>query len=347
MSWSLSEAKRRIRNLSYLRTMFLKFLPLCLLLFIFCNSPSKIAGPITMESPVNSTSFRVFGYIPAHGAVRHFNSVGFSRLTHINVAFVNPDSTGNLVIPASMDSIIHLANQNKVHVLASIGGGSHNPYYGKLLSDDQRAAFVAKLVSMVVDHQLDGLDVDLENDAIDSNYQSFITDLAAQLKPLKKLLTAALATWNAGKISDVALGHFDFINVMSYDQTGPWRPDKPGPHSTYEKAVEDLEYWRAKRNVAANRINLGVPFYGYGFGAPVESYSFRDILLNYPGAENKDSVARSNGGFIYYNGIPTMIKKTQLALDQAGGIMIWQLMQDDPGELSLLKTIDQTIRKSR
>ena len=327
--------------------MYSKFLPLCLLLFLSCHSPRKIAGPKTMASPVSSTEFRVVGYIPARGAIRHFNDVGFSRLTHINIAFVNPDSAGNLVIPASMDSIIRAAHQHNVLVLASIGGGSHNPYYAKLLTDDHRTAFVEKLVRMVVDHQLDGLDVDLENDAIDSNYQLFITDLAARLKPLKKLLTAALATWNAEKITDVALNHFDFINVMSYDQTGPWRPDKPGPHSTYEKAVEDLAYWRTKRKVASNRINLGVPFYGYGFGTPVESYSFRDILLNFPGSEKKDSLAHPQGGFIYYNGIPTMIKKTQLALDQAGGIMIWQLMQDDAGELSLLNTIHKTIQQSR
>jgi GH18 family chitinase len=336
-----------LQNASYIRTMHSKFLPLCFLLFISCGSPRKIAGPVTMESPVQSTEFRVVGYIPARGAIRHFNQVGFTRLTHINIAFVNPDSTGNLVIPASMDSIIRAAHQHNVLVLASIGGGSHNPYYAKLLTNDYRAAFVEKLVRMVVHHQLDGLDVDLENEAIDSNYQLFITDLAAQLKPLKKLLTAALATWNAEKIPDSALNQFDFMNVMSYDQTGPWRPDKPGPHSTYEKAVEDLEYWRTKRNLAANRINLGVPFYGYGFGVPVESFSFKEILLNFPGSENKDSVARPDGGFIYYNGIPTMIKKTQLALDKTGGIMIWQLMQDDLGELSLLKSIDKTIRQSR
>jgi GH18 family chitinase len=60
-------------------------------------------------------------------------------------------------------------------------------------------------------------------------------------------MTAAIATWYKDKISDKALQQFDFVSIMSYDATGPWRPERPGPHSPYQMAVDDLQYWNETR----------------------------------------------------------------------------------------------------
>lgn len=48
-------------------------------------------------------------------------------------------------------------------------------------------------------------------------------------------------------------------------------------------------------------------------------------------------------GQIYFNGLPTIARKTMLALENTSGIMIWELGQDHLGEFSLLKRIDETI----
>lgn len=51
----------------------------------------------------------------------------------------------------------------------------------------------------------------------------------------------------------------------------------------------------------------------------------------------------------YYNGIPTIVAKTQLALDQTSGMMIWELCGDVRGDLSeysLLAAIDRSIHTS-
>ena len=304
-----------------------------ILLFVISYSPA-------------TAQFRVVGYVHFGRIIPDLTKISFNRLTHLNIAFVNPDSTGALQVPNGMDSVIHVAHLHQVKVLASIGGGSHNPYYAGLLKEDSREVFVKKLLQLVIDHNLDGIDVDLENEVIDHNYGAFVTDLAGLLKPINKLLTAALATWNAQKIPDSALHAFDFINIMSYDQRGPWRPTEPGPHSTYEKAVEDLQYWKEKRNVAAHRINLGVPFYGYVFhNGTAGSMRYGDIAGNFRRAHKKDQLKLEEGGTVYYNGNRTIRKKTTLALDEAGGIMIWQLLQDHPGRYSLLKEIDKTRRK--
>ena len=295
-------------------------------------------------SMLSHAQFRVIGYVHPWKTVPDMTKISFDKITHLNIAFVNPDSAGNLVIPGGFDSLIKTSHQFHVKALASIGGGSHNPYYASLLTDSNRAAFIDSLVKLAVDYNLDGIDVDLENDAIDANYERLIIDLSVKLKPLKKLLTSAVAAWNGEKMSDAALKKFDFINVMSYDQTGPWTPEKPGPHSTYAKAEEDLTYWINTRKISKKKINLGLPFYGYCFGTQYSaSMSYSEIIHTFPGAELLDEVAPPTGGNIYYNGLPTIKRKTSLALKKAGGVMVWQLMQDDMGNNSLLNAIHDTI----
>jgi chitinase len=297
-------------------------------------------------STIGFAQFRVVGYVPIGRVAPDLSKISFQRLTHLNIAFVNPDSAGNLILRDGFDSLVQKSHENNIKVLASLGGGSFNPYYSQLLSDSNRKAFVAQLVRLVIDHQLDGLDVDIENDNLDKNYEPFIVAIAAELKPMHKLLTAALATWNAQLISDAALERFDFINVMSYDQTGPWRPNEPGPHSTYAKAKEDLNYWIKTRKVPKQKIGLGVPFYGYCFGTRYgESMSYKDIITTFAGADQQDQVIPEGGGVIHYNGLPTIKKKTKLAVKKAGGIMIWQLLQDAEGDDSLLAAIDALIKR--
>ena len=107
-------------------------------------------------------------------------------------------------------------------------------------------------------------------------------------------------------------------------------------------AQDDFTYFNTTRGVAAEKLFIGLPFYGYGFGngAP-ESLSYKDIVATYPGSENADSLTVSGGGKVYYNGIPTIRQKVSFAIDKkAGGVMIWQLLGDSKDSKSLLKAID-------
>lgn len=292
--------------------------------------------------------FRVVGYISEwNQTLPIVNDSTIKKLTHLNISFVNPDSAGNLLLPVRFDSTVKQAKANNVKVLMAIGGGNFNPYYKRLLGNDYRKVFVQKLIQLAADYQLDGIDVDLEGDAIDENYDALITDLSAALKPTGKILTCALATWQANLISTAILKKFEFINVMCYDQTGPWRPDEPGPHSTFIKAAEELQYWTKTRGFSKKKINLGVPFYGYCFGTKYgQSMSYAGIINTFPDADIEDMVVPETGGIIYYNGLPTIQSKTDLALKNAGGIMIWQIMQDASGEKSLLNAIDIIVKKN-
>ena len=295
-------------------------------------------------------AFRVVGYYFLNAATEDATDADsaylfLNKITHLNVAFLNPDSTGAFDQNLQIASLINRAQQKGVKVLASIAGGGAHPYYKALLQDSARASFIASLVSTMQRYRFDGIDVDLEGSDIDSNYERFVVDLKAALVPLGKLLTAAIATAYKDQLPDNALKQFDFINIMSYDRTGPWRPEAPGDHAPYQMAVEDLRYWHTVRAIPKEKLSLGLPFYGYGFGAPDSpaiSMTYKDILTRYASIET-DTVQMPGNIIMYFNNVSTIKKKTKLALKNAGGVMIWQLLGDATGENSLLNAISEMI----
>jgi len=305
------------------------------------NVPTPKPANLVYKAPAN---FRVVGYMyiedAESAAGRNFD---LQRINYLNIAFINPDEAGKFTSLAALAPMISAAHHNGVKILVSLGGGDAPAWYAAILSDAGRDNFVNELVQLVLDNNLDGLDVDLEGDLIDNNYEAFVGSLSAGLKPEGKLLTAAIATWESNLFTDKALSAFDFVNVMSYDATGPWDPTHPGPHSPYGMAVSDLDYWTNTRGLNKNKLNLGVPFYGYGFGAGVPvNIDYNQIVKKYPNAENTDKVTVAAGGTIYYNGMPTIERKTTLALQNAGGMMMWELMADADVDKSLLTAIDKT-----
>lgn len=297
--------------------------------------------------------FRIVGYIRSYGnMVADLQKIDLDRITHLNIAFINPDTTGRFRDWPSLDSVVNIAHARNIKVLMSCGGGSRQAYYGKLLADPYRAAVVNNFIAFVDRYNLDGVDVDIEGDDIDHNYENFVVALRVPLSSRNKLLTAAVAYYTRQKITDVALAQFDFINMMAYDKTGPWRPANAGQHSPVSYAKDHLRYWSKERGVRKEKLVLGVPFYGYGFGQLPDSNRFYremgygDIIAAFPGAEERDEVILpGKGGMVYFNGMPTIREKTQLAMREGSGIMIWQLLHDTGDDHSLLKVVYETSQK--
>jgi len=291
------------------------------------------------------STFRIVGYYSLKSAMTaDLSAVPFDKLTHINLYFLNPDSLGNFQKDlALLRPFIQAAHAKNVKVLPSIAGGGKHPYYHHLLKSDKRDKLISDLLAIVLENEFDGIDVDIEGSDIDENYENFAVGLAKVFKPHKKLVTSAIAVFYKDVLSDKALAQYDFVNVMSYDHTGPWTPAKPGPHSTYEHALADLDYFATVRKIPKNKLVLGVGFYGYAFGprldSPASDMTYGEILAAFPGSENADEWPMPGGATIYYNGMSTIKKKTALAKEKASGIMIWQLQGDAPGEKSLLKLI--------
>ncbi|MBU6341930.1 MAG: T9SS type A sorting domain-containing protein [Bacteroidetes bacterium] len=310
----------------------------------------KILFPIlillTIARLQAQNDFKVVGYWPYY-RFSWINDIEFQRLTHVNIAFANPDSLGNFSVGGvSVTNAVNKAHQNGCKVFISLAGGYLTPTqeatWDYLTLPANRAFFIQKIVSYVQAKGFDGVDIDLEWQYVKSWYSPFILELKAALAPLGLPLTAALpGNYKYPQISNAALAAFDWVNMMIYDLTGPFNPNNPGQHSPYSWAVDCVQYWIDK-NVPAQKLTLGVPFYGYNFGvSPVEALTYRYIVGLSPSNADMDQV-----NDIYYNGIPTIKAKTKLALDKVGGVMIWEIGQDAFGankSYSLLRAIDEQI----
>lgn len=209
---------------------------------------------------------KVIGYIPAYkGLSAVANKTDFSKITHLNLSFLNPNSNGAITSggnPVCMEGgsaselhyVIQKAHENNVKVLVSLAGGVIPGCSGNwetLLLPANRQTLVNNLVQFVNDFNLDGIDVDLEGVILTNidnagNYTPFIQALSSALKPAGKLLTSATASYNGGMVPTSSLPYFDFVNIMSYDAIGPgW--GTPGiEHSSYDQAVANINTWKAR-----------------------------------------------------------------------------------------------------
>nr|WP_299382369.1 glycosyl hydrolase family 18 protein [Allomuricauda sp.] len=292
------------------------------------------------EQPISEA--RVVGYLPTY-RFELSNDIAYEHLTHLNLAFANPDAEGNLLIDDINGVMADARAVNPdIVICLSLAGGAltaeQASNWSDLIDDEANIpAFVDKIMDFVLDQDLDGIDVDLEWDHVTVGYSPFVIALHTALDTHNKLLTVALPQTRFANITDEALAMYDFINIMSYDATGPWNPANPGQHSSLQFSKDGINFWNTNQGISAENLNLGVPFYGYEFVSDTEanSFTFREMVELDPGNAQLDQV-----GNAYYNGIPTIKAKVNLAHEeQLGGIMIWELGQDSFDQYSLLATI--------
>ncbi|SEJ46148.1 Chitinase, GH18 family [Cyclobacterium xiamenense] len=286
--------------------------------------------------------FRVVGYLFSPSDWKAgLADIDWSLYTDVCLAFIQPDANGHFAPNAVYEEIVTAAHKQGANVFVSIGGGEPPEYLARLMRPENREHWVEQLAQLVRVHGFDGVDVDLENALINEDYAPFVQALSRRLKQDGKRMTAALASWNGDSISDEVLALYDWINLMSYDDTGPWNLEKPGQHAPFEMAVLDIQYYRDQRNVPVEKILLGLPFYGYGFGpgAPT-NLRYRQILERYPTAYRQDSLVMPEGGVLYYNSPGLIRKKTRLARELGlGGVMVWHIQADSREEHSLSNAI--------
>jgi chitinase len=296
------------------------------------------------STPGFTQDFKILGYFPYY----HFNlaeQVDFDKLTHLYIAFANPDMEGNISVgDKDIRPIVDAAHAHNVQVLLSLAGGTLTPEWAAaweiLLQIQNRSGFISKLMDYLREYELEGIDVDLEWSHVNEKYSGFVLELRDSLDAEEKLMTAALpGNYRYPEVSDQAMHAFDFINMMAYDLTGPWNPSNPGQHSPYSFAVNAIQYWKSQ-GVSGEKLTLGVPFYGWDFTNPsnVVGFTYRSMVEQDPAYSQLDQVGQA-----YYNGIPTIEAKTRLALDQVSGVMIWELGQDAFNEYSLLTAIHQIV----
>lgn len=297
---------------------------------------------VILGSVTYGQTARVVGYLPTYRFASS-SQIEYCKLTHLNLSFANPDSAGNIAMPEMSTVMSDALSENpEIIICISLGGGvlsaqQANDWSNLIDIPANRPAFISKIVDFVVTNNFDGVDMDLEWGHVTSGYSPFVIDLDTALSLQNKILTAAFP--NQTKFSNIttaALDAFDFINIMSYDAKGPWSPSSPGQHSSFSFSTNGINFWKNTIGIPGDRLNLGVPFYGYDFinASTVNSFTYASMV-----ASNSDNADLDNVGTAYYNGRPTIEAKVSKAKSEVGGIMIWEIGQDSFDEYSLLTAI--------
>jgi chitinase len=290
------------------------------------------------------------------------DSIKWNYLTRVIYAFATPNSDGTISTGElqHMHKLADSAHAHGVEVFVSIGGadGSENfPVIGT--NTKLRAKFIREVRQYLFQNCLDGVDIDWEywsgsesNTVVPAESNALVDilkELKSALTPFGLQISVDLGGsdyWGKDYYDEVAQ-YADHLMVMSYDFTGTW--SDPGQHSSFEDAVGSgsssestgLAYYANYRHWPKEKLLLGVPFYGKNFDIGGGEYvSYSDIL-----SENPDAFKYDQIGNTYYNGIPTMVRKTQYVQDNGfSGIMIWEITQDSKVDsVSLLSSIHRTL----
>lgn len=284
-------------------------------------------------------------------------------LTHVNYAFGHVRKTFDGVRidnPDRLRAIVALKEQNpQLKVVLSIGGwGSGN--FSEMAADARlRKSFAKDCARVAKEFGLDGIDIDWEypgsgeGAGISSspddkdNFTLLMRDLRKALGK-KKLLT--LASCNDPCFIDFpsVMPYVDFVNLMTYDMNHG---------NTFHSALypsANTARWTADRSVKAHiaagvpadRLVLGVPFYGKGKGYPGK-HDFRNLSPVREGftqmwddAACCPYIVNEAGEFVlgFDNERSLKIKCEYIRENGLRGIMNWEYAGDDDN-LTLTKVM--------
>jgi GH18 family chitinase len=313
------------------------------------------------------------------------------------------DSTDPAALHGNFNQLLQLKEKYPhIQTLISIGGWTWSENFSDAaLTDDSRKVFVQSCVDLFLKQYkgvFDGIDIDWEypvsgGEEPDSgrpedkqNFTLLLAEFRSQLDELGKadgkqyLLTIAApgggdnnSNYEWAELSQ----SLDWINVMAYDLHGLWETktnfnaplySSSGDPGSASQTVDASIRNYLNAGIPAEKIVLGVPFYGHGWqgvpetnnglfqantgGAPgkYESGSFyytelkADYFETYTRYWNDESQVPwlynpSTKIFISYEDPESIAAKAGYAKDNGlGGVMIWELSQGDDDMLDAIQT---------
>jgi spore germination protein YaaH len=186
----------------------------------------------------------------------------------VAVQWVSVDACGNLG-SADDQTLKQFARSRGLKVVPSLFTLSGWLNHQLLTNDDVAQRLLDQIVEYTLVEDYDGFDLDLEGvDAADRDaLSSFVGRLGEALHERGKLLTLAVPAkerdvvvgW-AGPYDYAVLGAAaDLVTIMAYEYRGPF--SGPGSVAPYDWVERVLAF--ATRQIAADKVLLGVAFYGY------------------------------------------------------------------------------------
>lgn len=314
-----------------------------------------------------SATYKIVGYYPAwQRSAFPAEKLDFKNLTHIAHAFIWPDADGSL---AMYDNFLYPQLVTKTHqagkmIIVSIGGWGQSDGFAPMAANaSARAKFVENVKNFCVNNGYDGADIDWEYPGSNGD--------RANLNQLMKELRAAFDAVNAGMILAMAVpvsewsgkwfdfatlkNYVDWIGGMTYDFHGAWTshaghnaPLYAAPNEPEGSVHLGIQYLRS-RGIPAEKIFLGLPFYGkefnatelYGASAGCSDRRYNEIipLIAAGWTYQWDNLAKvpyltnsNNTKLITFDDtVSVRIKCEYVKQNSLGGVIIWELSQDDIG----------------
>lgn len=220
-----------------------------------------------------------------------------------------------------------------------------------------RQETLAALMELARDAQYAGINLDFENLAFSDDirrdrrdFTAFVTELAQRLHAAGKRLIVSVPAKTEDSPEDewsypfdmAALGReADYLQLMTYDQHGPWSDAGPVAGADWVEAC--LRY--AVSRVAARKLLIGLPAYGYDWnldsgGAEYFGWKALNARLDLPGARvDRDEesgspyvkyISAGQRHVAWYEDAQSLRLKTGMARNYAlGGVSIWALGTED------------------
>jgi chitinase len=336
-------------------------------------------------------------------------------LTHVNYAFAVINDAHECVprnpkvAEKGFEQLRQLkAKHPHLKTLISVGGWTDSTgFYATARTAESRATFAKSAAAFANKNGFDGVDIDWEypggggNDKglggpeDTSNFTTLLAELRKALDAQGKtdgkryLLTIASPAGGARKRMELEriAPLLDFINVMTYDFAGSWSKVTAfnAPLYAYGEAEgakfggDDAIRAYLAAGVPAEKLCLGVPFYGrafggvktvgdaHGLGQPfdpkakltsADGWGWRAISTKYGDRIASQGHCHDNaqvpwlfdpetGLFISYDDPQSLRNKAKYAREQGlGGVMIWELSDDD-AEASLLNALHEGLMPGR
>jgi chitinase len=263
-----------------------------------------LALPVGLLSPTAQAKTNkdvITAYVFPRNMVLTADQVAAKKLTRINFAFANIDQgrivEGDPSDAANLATLVGLKKENPdLTVLVSVGGWLWSGRFSDAsLTPASRAKFIDSVADFVTRYNLDGLDIDWEYPAMagaagnvfrpedKQNYTLLLKELRERFKKMQKPLHRHLYITIAAGASSEFLEHtemdkvqkyVDTVNLMAYDYYEPGDDKITGNHAplyvdpadpkgiSSDKSVKEFE----AAGVPADKIVLGVPFYGHVWG---------------------------------------------------------------------------------
>ena len=197
-----------------------------------------------------------------------------TKIKGVNVvspAFFSLEKLGKGEVYVNIDEpgkeYIEWAHNNGYEVWPMISNGSMIETTSEIMQDYKlRESLINKIVSYIVQYNLDGINIDFENMyEEDKDYFSrFIIELEPRLNEIGAVLSVDVTAPDGGSTWSMCYDRYtigqvaDYIAFMAYDQHNS---TTEGTTAGYDWVEANINKFLGQEGVSAEKIILGIPFY--------------------------------------------------------------------------------------